>query len=240
MIKSRNIRQPRHHWTDAWVQLLREFYADVPGAEIAVAMNVPIKAIYQKAKALGLKKSPAFYASDKSARIRRAHQSQAMIASRFQPGFVPWNKGLKGVVTGGVATQFKPGSKPHTTRPVGSYRIVTEKVGVKHLERKVGEAKGSNDKRWTPVTRLVWEAANGPVPAGSVVVFRPGRRTLVPELITLDRIECITRGEHARRNHPRSRSPELGKLVQLRGAITRVINKRSSKSAANETEGATP
>lgn len=73
--------------------------------------------------------------------------------------------------------------------------------------------------------RLVWEAANGPVPAGHIVVFKPGMRTVVLEEITLDRVELITRAENARRNHPRSRDPELGRLVQLKGAITRQVNR---------------
>ncbi|MNR62573.1 hypothetical protein D3C85_1846370 [compost metagenome] len=50
-------------------------------------------------------------------------------------------------------------------------------------------------------------------------------RTNVLEEITADRLECITRGENAERNHPRARSPELAKLVQLKGAITRQVNR---------------
>ena len=74
------------------------------------------------------------------------------------------------------------------------------------------------------VVDLVWMAAHGPVPAGHLVVFRPGCRTTVLADITLDKVECISMAEHARRNHPRSRSPELAKLVQLKGAITRQVN----------------
>ena len=85
---------------------------------------------------------------------------------------------------------------------------------------------------------LVWQAAHGPVPKGHIVVFKPGRRSAELSRIILDAVECISRAEHARRNHPRSKSPELGRLVQLRGAITRQINKRSRDNTPNE--GATP
>ena len=114
--------------------------------------------------------------------------------------------------------------------PIGSYRTVTEKTGRKHLELKISDAKGSNDKRWKPVSRLVWEAKNGPVPAGHFVVFKPGMHTLVVEEITLDRVECITLAENARRNHPNSYNPELARLVQLKGAITRQVNRIQKES----------
>jgi HNH endonuclease len=75
------------------------------------------------------------------------------------------------------------------------------------------------------VHRLVWEAANGPIPSGYVVCFLPGRKTADLELITIDAIELISRAELARRNHPRSKDPELAQLVQLKGAITRQVNR---------------
>jgi hypothetical protein len=65
-----------------------------------------------------------------------------------------------------------------------------------------------------------------PDPAGHIVCFQAGaRKTTVLEEVTADRLECITRAENARRNHPRNRSPELAKLVQLKGAITRQVNR---------------
>lgn len=234
MTKSKNINLPKHRWTDAEVQLLRKLYPDEVAAEVAKALNMSVFTVYNKANGLGLKKSPAFYASDKSARIQRGKQNPAMIATRIQPGHTPWNKGMKGLQIGGQATQFKPGCRPHTWVPVGSYRINSDRC----LERKVNDLPGSNHVRWHPVSRLVWEAVNGPVPKGHMVVFKPGRRTTTLEEITIDRVECITRAENATRNHPRSKSPELGKLVQLRGAITRQINKRSRDNTPNQ--GATP
>jgi hypothetical protein len=53
----------------------------------------------------------------------------------------------------------------------------------------------------------------------------PGRKTSDVDKITLDALEMVSRAELARRNHPVSRSPELAKLVQLKGAITRQINR---------------
>ncbi|KYZ79032.1 hypothetical protein PTBPS01_03975 [Burkholderia pseudomallei] len=54
------------------------------------------------------------------------------------------------------------------------------------------------------------------------------------EEITLDRVECISMAENARRNHPRSKSPELAKLVQLKGAITRQVNRIAREAKEQE------
>lgn len=71
---------------------------------------------------------------------------------------------------GSKPTQFKKGSRPHTWLPIGSVRVVPG--GSAHttwiLEKKVNDLPGPNHVRWHPVHRLVWEAANGPVPARSV------------------------------------------------------------------------
>lgn len=238
MTKSKNINRSKHRWTDAEVQLLRKLYPDEPAIEVAAILNMSVYTVYNKASNLRLRKSPAFYASDKSARIQHAHQNSNMIASRFKPGQLSWNKGMKGLYTpGSERGWFKPGQRPHTWLPVGSVRLTADG----YLERKVNDLPGNNSVRWKSVNSLVWQAAHGPVPKGHIVVFKPGRRSAELSLITLDAVECITRAEHCRRNHPRSKSPELGKLVQLRGAITRQINKRSRENTTTkETEGATP
>jgi hypothetical protein len=211
-------------------QLLREWYPQYAGEVVAGGLDIPLAAVYSKAAKLGLRKSAEFLASDMAGRIQRGKEHPSMIASRFKPGIVPWNKG-KHVIAGGrsAETRFKPGSVPHTTLPIGSLRTV--RGGSKNpellLEQKVTDLPGPYNVRWQPVHRLVWIKANGPVPEGHIVVFRHGMRTTVLEEITLDRLECISRAENARRNHPRSKSPELAALVQLKGAITRQVNRIS-------------
>jgi len=63
------------------------------------------------------------------------------------------------------------------------------------------------------------------VPKGSIVIFKPGTQTIKVEDIRIENLECITRAEHARRNHPNSKSPEFARLCQLKGAITRQFNR---------------
>jgi hypothetical protein len=52
-------------------------------------------------------------------------------------------------------------------------------------------------------------------------------RTTVLEDITADKVECISRSENMRRNSYHRYGQEIARLVQLRGALTRQINKRS-------------
>lgn len=223
MISSKRTASRPRRWSAAEFELLRRNYADSRADDIARVLRRPLSAVYAKAKIIGLAKSAAFLASVQSGRIQRGRQSPRLIATQFQKGMTPWNKGRKGFTgtqPGCRATQFKPGQKPHTWVPVGSYR-----VNHGNLEVKVNDLPGRSDVRWHPVHRTIWEAAHGPVPKGCICVFRPGRHTRVLEEITLDRVEVITRAENARRNHPRARNPELGRLIQLKGAITRQVNR---------------
>lgn len=94
-----------------------------------------------------------------------------------------------------------------------------------YLERKAtDDPKLVPARRWVAVHRLVWGAAHGKAPKSHAVCFKGGRRTAVLEEITVHRLECISRANPSRRNHPRTHSPELARLVQLKGAITRRVD----------------
>jgi hypothetical protein len=229
MTKSRGILPPRRYWEPCELALLRSMYPDAHGEDVAAWLGRSLKQVYMAAKVHGVRKSAEYLASDAACRIQRGKQNANMIATRFQPGIVPWNTGLKGVTGTQEAcrrTQFKKGemsgAAQHNYVPIGSHRL--SKDG--YLERKVtDDPKLYPARRWVPVARIVWEAANGPIPASHMIIFKAGQRTAVLEQITVDRLECISRAENARRNHPRSRSPELARLVQLKGAITRQVNR---------------
>ena len=223
--------KPRHIWTKQELATLRELYPTTRTADIAALLGIDLDMVYRRANMLRIRKNPEFSARDKSGRIFKGGKLGQ--ATQFAPGQKPWNAGRKGWQAGGrsAETQFHTGALPPTTMPVGAYRVITTKGGKQFLERKVRQVPGASHKRWTPVSRLVWEAEHGPVPHGSIVVFKPGQRTLVLEEITLDRLELITRAQHARRNHPNTRSPELGRLYQLKGQITRQVNRLQKERA---------
>jgi hypothetical protein len=60
-----------------------------------------------------------------------------------------------------------------------------------------------------------------------VVVFRPGRATTDPALVTLDAVELITRREIMARNTMHRLPEPLARTIQLRGVLTRAINQRT-------------
>lgn len=223
---------PRHHWTPEHLAMLRTHYPSLHTTELAERLGVTLKQVYAKANRMGLRKGPAFLASSKSGHILKGGSLSQQ--HQFTPGQTPWNKG-RSYQAGGrsVHTQFQKGNQPHTTLPLGAYRVVTDKSGHQHMEQKTGTTSGTNNLRWTPVARLVWQAVHGPLPAGHIVVFKPGERTTVLENITPDRLECISRKQNAQRNHPSSSNPELGRLIQLKGAITRQVNRIYRESDAS-------
>jgi hypothetical protein len=223
MTISKGTNLPKADWTEERLQMLRSLYADYSTDDLAFLMGLRTPQVWAKASSLGLKKSAEYLASAAAcALVRPGARGEE---HRFQKGLVPWNKGTKG--RAGVqaecrATQFKPGQTPHNTMPIGSTKLDKSMV----LLQKVSDAKGNNSKRWRAVHELVWVAAHGPVPPKHIVVFKPGMRSNVLEEITLERVECISLAENMRRNTIHNLPPEIKQVVQLRGVLTRAINKR--------------
>ena len=218
---------PRH-WRPEQLFMLRWLYPDFKADEVAQCIGRSVGSVHRKAVLLEIGKSDAFKASFSSGRIQAANTDPRMLATRFKPGHKTWNEGVKGST--GLhdncrKTQFKPGQKPHTTAPVGAYRINVTK-GIPRLEQKTNDKPGPNHVRWIPVTRLVWEHHHGPVPPKHIVIFKDSRlATVVLEEITVDKIICISRAQNAMRNSLYSKDHDLGRLAQLKGAITRQVNR---------------
>ena len=230
MTKSRGINRTRYVWHPDVEALFSLLYPSAATQVLANAIGISLSCAYSKAKMLGLKKSSAYLAGDLSGRIQRGRTDPRMAAGQFKKGGTSWNKGNKGWQAGGRSpeTRFKKGFRPHNEKPIGSYRVVKGKAGWKTLEPKVSEVPGPNNLRWTPVARLVWESVHGQIQDGHLVVFKPGMATVIPHELTVDRLECISKEENGKRNIYHNRySAELCKVIQIKGALQRQINKRS-------------
>ena len=222
----------RQYWTPADEEFVRQAYPAENTALIAQALGRGVGQVHQKAAGLGVAKSRDVIAADARANSARPGHGGRLVV--FKPGNVPWNKGVPGS-TGHHANSkgawFKPGTlNGHAlahVMPIGSYRTNSEG----YLDRKVSDQPGAPHHRWQPVHRLVWIEANGPVPAGHLVVFKPGCKTSVLEQITTDKLDCITRQQLMQRNTVHAKyPPEVARLAQLRGALTRQINRKAKEA----------
>ena len=202
-------------WTPEEIDFCQKNYADNLTADIAKALGRTCSSVYQQARKMGLVKSEA-HLERNAGRFSKNNPGEG---SRFLKGQTPWNKGKKFNAGGRSAkTRFKKGNKPQTWVPVGTEK--ENKDGI--LMRKVSDTRVKRID-WRPVHVLVWEAENGEVPSGHIVVFKNGNK----RDFSINNLECVSRAENMRRNSYQNRyPPEVAKLIQLRGALNRQINQR--------------
>jgi len=225
-------------WTADEDETLRINWPRFPAFLIAHVLKRGRASVYRRANQLGLKKADDFE-TQPLARLWNGTEDPASIAARFKPGQVPPNKGLRrpGWSSGRMATtQFKKGRPASESRnyvPIG-----TEKIDRKRnvLMRKITDDPSIFPaQRWRPVHVMVWEEAKGQVPAGHIVIFRPGMKTFTAADITADRLEVVTLAENMRRNTLHNRYPaEVKELIYLKARITRRINKRTKEQQHEE------
>ena len=210
-------------WTQQDRDRLRSLYPDNPAKEVANILGRSVASIYDQAHLLGLTKSEAFLNSPASGRTGDCRGK----SSRFVKGRNPWNSG----------TSYQPGGRSMETRfkkrrpqeslnyqPIGSFRITKDGI----LQQKYTDDHPQPAQRWRAYHRIVWEKANGDVPAGHICVFKPGQASTDPEQVTLDKIECISRAENMRRNTIQNYPPELKSAMRLVGKLRRKISEKSN------------
>ena len=78
-----------------------------------------------------------------------------------------------------------------------------------------------------PVHHIVWREAGREIPRGYRLTFKDGNK----RNFALDNLELVSIADMMRRNTVHNYGPEIAQLVQLRGAITRQINRRSKANA---------
>lgn len=209
------------YWSDDQTRLLMQLYPNTPMPELVARLGRDDRAIYSKARALGLRRSLEYLASEHACRLRKGDNVGA--EHRFRPGMASWNKGKKGWQAGGrsAETRFKPGNRPHTWVPIG-----TEQIRDGYLWRKVTDGHGRHD--WRQVHVMLWEQNNGPVPAGFILVFRDRNK----QNIQLDNLELITRAENCRRNSIHRYPPELKQAIRRLKKLKRTIEEKSNEEPA--------
>lgn len=159
---------------------------------------------------------------------------QEIIAERkklgqIKPGNTPNNKGKKwddfmskeGQLKS-KSTTFKKGNLPHNTKYDGSIRVRTDKSGIKYKYIRISKGK------WELLQRKIWSEQVGPIPPDHLIAFKNGDTMDV----RIENLEMISLEENMKRNSIHSYGPEIAKIYQLKGAISRQINKHSKKLKA--------
>lgn len=165
-----------HAWTGKRVEWLRANAGGVVYAELAARFNKRWRA---RVSAQAVKSAMGRYG------IR-----SGLGNGRFTPGRYGDNLLRKGEYYAGCErTWLKKGNRPHNAAPVGTVVKTSECAGKKgYLKIKVGEPHS-----WEFLHKKVWEALNGPVPEGGVVIFGDGNQmNLSPSNLL-----CVSRAQLA-------------------------------------------
>lgn len=162
-----------HRWTDEQIAFIADAYQRMDRQQVTEAVN----------ERFGLSLSlNQVRAALKNRKIKSGRDG------RFVPGRQTTRK--TPVPKGEAPGRFKKGRPAKDAlnyRPIGSTRI--SKDG--YIERKVTDDPTLVPaRRWVGEHRLIWEAHNGPVPAGHVVVFLDGD----PTNLSLENLRCVQRG----------------------------------------------
>ncbi len=123
---------------------------------------------------------------------KKNHNVTSGLTGHFEKGHETWNKGMKGLNTGGEKGWFKKGQVPVNYRPVGAERIDSE---YGYIVIKVQD-EGEWPERWKHKHVVVWEKAYGEVPHNHVIAFLDGDKTNTD----LNNLVLLSRAELSRMN----------------------------------------
>lgn len=161
-----------HRWTDEQIAFIADAYRRMDMRSVQVAVN----------DRFGLSLSfSQVRAAIKNRRLKSGRDGRFVKGQPKVPG-----SGAKAA----NRTSFKKGRSANQARnylPIGSTRL--SKDG--YIERKVTDDPSLVPaRRWIGEHRLIWEAQNGPVPDGHVVVFLDGD----PTNLAIENLRCVPRG----------------------------------------------
>jgi len=198
-------------------QFIKDHYLSLPASMISRLLGRSKGTARQRMTLLGLT-------------VPEAIKAQFVKDHIFKKGMTPANKGKpigqwmgKQQQENMKATQFKQGRLPWNTRP---------KLEVSKRQKR-GEKPYLviflTTHRPKYLHRYIWEQSNGSIPKGYNIVFKDNNTLNC----NLDNLIIMSNAELMRRNSAQRFGPEIFKIIQLRGALNRQINKRL-KQLSNE------
>lgn len=204
----------RHTWTGTELRYLESRYPNLRTAVIAAYLEVSISAVFQKAYALGLRKSDAFLNSNRSGRFDKFSESSKR--HRFAKGNIPPNKGQRmpeHIKEKVKHTWFKKGQIPHNTKYDGYISIRNDKSGRPYAHIRIAQGK------FDLLHRHIWQMHYGQVPEGKIIVFKNGD----PSDFRIENLELITREENMLRNTRHNYPPDLQQAIMALNKLKKSI-----------------
>jgi hypothetical protein len=190
-------------------QFIEDHYLSLPANEIDRLLCRPHGVVRERMKLIGLTVPPELLNKFKE-------------AGMYRKGKAPFNKGKKlkeWMSKKGIKAikknQFKKNQLPWNTNKPGDI-VVWEKNGCKVLMLYL------NPTNRIPLQRYIWQQSNGPIPKGFNVIHKD--RNVFN--CNIDNLELISNADLMLRNSALRYGPEIFKIIQLRGALNRQINKR--------------
>lgn len=211
--------RPRRVFTAANLQEVLARYPEEDTQQLADDLLLTVSQVYHIAARLGVRKSAAYQVAATARQRERFIVGSAV--TRFQPGQTPWNNGVSYTAGGrSKETQFQPGSRPHTWRPIGTERVSKEG----YLQRKISDT-GYTPRDYIAVHHLVWIEAGREIPPGHVLIFLDSDK----RNFALANLKLITKAENMARNTIQNYPRSIVQVAQLRGALRRAITNRQKK-----------
>lgn len=198
--------KPKHSYTPEHKQFIKDNFKGLTRVQMTQLFN------YHFSLDLKVTQITAFI---------KNHRLSNGLDGRFKSGQSSWNKGMKGLRTGGDAGFFKPGHKPHNYKPVGTERINSEGYH---------DIKVADPNVWQTKHTILWESVNGEVPDGYVLLFGDGDKSN----ITLDNLLLVSRAQLARLNQM-NLIQDHKELTQIALGIADISNQLGKRSRTQST-----
>jgi hypothetical protein len=126
-------------------------------------------------------------------------------ATEFKKGQKPIRPIPKGARIS-PATEFKKGNQPHNTVPVGTEIMKSD--GYIWIKLREQGLPGRPWRKWEQKHRMIWEAANGPVPDKCKVTFINGDHNDC----SIENLMLVTNSQHCYLNHTHIRGMDKDSL----------------------------
>lgn len=198
-------------WTRERCEILRSLYHNTLNRELAEMLGVSERAVSGQACKMRLKKDQEFMAA-------RSKLGQ------FKKHHTPFNKGRKQKdwmpaesIDSSKKTRFKKGRIPHNTKQDYYERI--DDGGYIYI-------KAPGSKKMVLKHRWIWEQHHGKIPKGYNIQFKDGNRLNCD----IENLYIISRNEQMKQNSYHRYPKEVARIFQLKGALTRQINKAKSSN----------